>query len=358
MWTFFLLLLQPSFGTRPPIRHVSKGSLGTVVNLWLRNPQSWGPPPRRNNILHMPQNDWRDHLEGMSVQRPHNCNPRAQWAIDMQRSTPHLSADIADLRDAMSDETQLWFEFETLPTADDAHTSPAHNTSPLHGGIPTDPVVARQDVPQLRPTWPAAAGGQLAYTPGPQISDPAAWAGYAPSTTNTHNANSSNTRLMTIGRSWPQRLPKKLNRVGWQGRLSRQRIGKPRRRACAPSSTPTLSFHYYTRIRLWPLRSAYNKPAPTGGPKSGGAKTGVEAATTRPVPCTINHTITHPTTTCSARTSAPTLTWPRWLVPSAPSHTTRGGVRFFSHQTGPPSRTTMCCSPRCYNPHTYAPLCG
>ena len=206
----------------------------------------------------------------------------------------------------MSDETQLWFEFETLPTADDAHASPAHNTSPLHGGIPTDPVVARQDVPQLRPTWPAAAGGQLAYTPGPQISDPAAWAGYAPSTTNTHNANSSNTRLMTIGRSWPQRLPKKLNRVGWQGRLSRQRIGKPRRRACAPSITPTLSFHYYTRIRLWPLRSAYNKPAPTGGPKSGGAKTGVEAATTRPVPCTINHTITHPTTTCSARTSAPT----------------------------------------------------
>ena len=95
MWILFLLLLQPAFGIPPPTQRVRRGSLGTMVDLWLHNPRPWGPPPRASETLHMPQNDWQDHLtwaqhHATSLQQPQHCDPTILWAIAMQRTIPQL----------------------------------------------------------------------------------------------------------------------------------------------------------------------------------------------------------------------------------------------------------------------------
>ena len=122
MWILFLLLLQPAFGIPPPTQRVRRGSLGTMVDLWLHNPRPWGPPPRASETLHMPQNDWQDHLtwaqhHATSLQQPQHCDPTILWAIAMQRTIPQLPQlqhnvllDIADLRDDLTTDTLAWFE--------------------------------------------------------------------------------------------------------------------------------------------------------------------------------------------------------------------------------------------------------
>ena len=122
MWILFLLLLQPAFGIPPPTQRVRRGSLGTMVDLWLHNPRPWGPPPRASETLHMPQNDWQDHLtwaqhHATSLQQPQHCDATILWAIAMQRTIPQLPQlqhnvllDIADLRDDLTTDTLAWFE--------------------------------------------------------------------------------------------------------------------------------------------------------------------------------------------------------------------------------------------------------
>ena len=189
MWILFLLLLQPAFGIPPPTQRVRRGSLGMMVDLWLHNPRPWGPPPRASETLHMPQNDWQDHLtwaqhHATSLQQPQHCDPTILWAIAMQRTIPQLPQlqhnvllDIADLRDDLTTDTLAWFE--QLPK----HCQRAYRQPKMITQVPLmthllhllnypQAQLLHEELSRLRPPGTSATRSQLAHSPRPQIPGP------------------------------------------------------------------------------------------------------------------------------------------------------------------------------------------
>lgn len=83
----------------------------------------------------MPQNNWQDlawaQRYALVVQRPHPCDPTAQWAIEMQGSRHGYGSGPLPT---------------SVPTADDAHTGSGTDTAPPHGTLPTDTITAPLNV--------------------------------------------------------------------------------------------------------------------------------------------------------------------------------------------------------------------
>lgn len=211
----------------------------------------------------MPQNDWRDHLEwvqrhALSIQQSQDCDPTVKWAIDMQQSMPHLSdpqshvlQDIEDLRDAMSDETQLL----TLPL----HDQRAYKQPKMITQVPLMTHLLRMvEYPQTQSLHDEMSNGfdllgplRPAHMPGPQISVP-----LQPERTTLFQQCSNNIKLMTIGHSWPQRLREKTdgrtvcrtstlaNQDGLLAHLPTHRHAPYARPSSAHANTPTLNTSY------------------------------------------------------------------------------------------------------------------